>query len=598
MMSMSFSLSLLADAMAFSVHDALHMTHESQPALKSYIKVDDQLRAFSVTLSPLQRIFRSNQLLAMPSSYQMPRLDSVHRHHVILELAAVNDFTNLHTYLRDTATHDKKISQFFDVADAEPASTFCTFHSMCLGRLSAEPTGSSAPSTRPSLSTMRLADTPNTSSALHCHNLLSAITVLDHIIVSGPWHLNKLCLVLMAARTFVEAVLNSVVGPAELLYNHLVMVCFTVTLYADNRLVYTNLSQKFNPKEMKLCEGRNKAADLSTMPKVNTAEEALLCTAAVDAPLKQLPQGTTQDDISPLPKRTQYEYKAQMAQAIGHVRRPGQEKLVQVYRIVALDTIDVDILEHREHRTTVMAEYKHSDVEKKRSPGTDFEDKLKPELIKPQKTELIRDVNGEVEARDAVSAKEEQIKTLEQEVVHLKQSIQKKISLTDHGARIAKLNVDKAAMIDNLADTNKRGAMLVDQIKSKRAGQPDNTAVLLERNEALENAKKLQSRLTASEEKIKKLEAHAQQPIIVNTAFISQPVANSTAWGNPATPTLSGVGVVGLSWVGFWLGWEVEAGGEDPGGTGGVERWRKDRGSEKNPGGKASGWRIKEWLKE
>lgn len=146
---------------------------------------------------------------------------------------------------------------------------------------------------------------------------------------------------------------------------------------------------------MKLCEGRNKAADLSTMPKVNTAEEALLCTAAVDAPLKQLPQGTTQDDISPLPKRTQYEYKAQMAQAIGHVRRPGQEKLVQVYRIVALDTIDVDILEHREHRTTVMAEYKHSDVEKKRSPGTDFEDKLKPELIKPQKTELIRDVNGE-----------------------------------------------------------------------------------------------------------------------------------------------------------------------------------------------------------
>ncbi|KAG9858631.1 hypothetical protein KCU98_g526, partial [Aureobasidium melanogenum] len=128
MTSMSFSLSLLADAMAFSVHDALHMTHESQPALKSYIKVDDQLRAFSVTLSPLQRIFRSNQLLAMPSSYQMPRLDSVHRHHVILKLAAVNDFTTLHTYLRGTATHDKKISQFFDVADAEPASTFCTFY--------------------------------------------------------------------------------------------------------------------------------------------------------------------------------------------------------------------------------------------------------------------------------------------------------------------------------------------------------------------------------------------------------------------------------------------------------------------------------------
>ncbi|KAG9858630.1 hypothetical protein KCU98_g527, partial [Aureobasidium melanogenum] len=249
---------------------------------------------------------------------------------------------------------------------------------------------------------------------------------------------------------------------------------------------------------MRLCKGRNKAADLSTMPKVNTAEETLW------------------------------------------------------YRIVALDTIDVDILDHREHRTTVMAEFQHSNLEKKLVPGTDFHAKL--ELVKPQKTQLIRDVNGEyklvprqmllaargggqlTEARDAVSAKEEQTSA---------------------------------------------------------------APFLLERNEALENAKKLQSRLTASEDKIKKLEAHAQQPIIVNTTFISRPVANSTAWGNPATPTLSGVGVVGLSWVGFWLGWEVEAGGEDPGGTGGeVERWRKDRGSEKNPGGKASGWKVKEWLKE
>ncbi|KAH0389649.1 hypothetical protein KCU89_g16450, partial [Aureobasidium melanogenum] len=68
---------------------------------------------------------------------------------------------------------------------------------------------------------------------------------------------------------------------------------------------------------------------------------------------------------------------------------------VQVYRFVALDTIDVDILEHREHRTTVMAEYQHSNLEKKLVPGTNFKPKDGQELVKPQKTQLIRDVNGE-----------------------------------------------------------------------------------------------------------------------------------------------------------------------------------------------------------
>ncbi|KAH0268799.1 hypothetical protein KCU91_g9143, partial [Aureobasidium melanogenum] len=95
--------------------------------------------------------------------------------------------------------------------------------------------------------------------------------------------------------------------------------------------------------------------------------------------------------FSPLLKRTQYEYEAQMAQAIGRVRRPGQLKPVQVYRFVALDTIDVDILEHREHRITVLPEHQDSNLKKKRNPGTNF----KANLVKPQKTQLIRDRNGE-----------------------------------------------------------------------------------------------------------------------------------------------------------------------------------------------------------
>ncbi|KAH0361045.1 hypothetical protein KCU65_g8964, partial [Aureobasidium melanogenum] len=154
------------------------------------------------------------------------------------------------------------------------------------------------------------------------------------------------------------------------------------------------------------------------------------------------------------------------------------------------------------------------------------------------------------ESRNAISAKDEQIRALEQEVARLKESNQQKISSAGVDARTAELSAAKNSIIDKLesdlnkkdeqiedlqrklVDTNKRSAVLVDQINSKRVGQPDNTSFLLERNEALEKAEKLQSSLTASEKKIKMLEAqlatHAQQPVIVNTAFVPQPSTNGT----------------------------------------------------------------------
>jgi hypothetical protein len=52
----------------------------------------------------------------------------------------------------------------------------------------------------------------------------------------------------------------------------------------------------------------------------------------------------------------QYTYDATMAQAIGRVRRHGQTRPIHVYRICALHTIDVDILEHREHRSNALVE--------------------------------------------------------------------------------------------------------------------------------------------------------------------------------------------------------------------------------------------------
>ncbi|KAG9528135.1 hypothetical protein KCU93_g4549, partial [Aureobasidium melanogenum] len=176
-----------------------------------------------------------------------------------------------------------------------------------------------------------------------------------------------------------------------------------------------------------------------------------------------------------------------------------------------------------------MADNEHSNLEKKLVPGTNFKAKDGQELIKPQKTQLIRDVNGEyklvprqmllaaggegqlTQARDAVSAEEEQIRCLEQDIAVIDKL---ELQLDQKEENDEKVNDLNRA----LDDANKRNAQLIHQINSKRAGQPDNT----ERNEALENAKE------------------ATQPIIVNTAFISQPVADGTAWGNPTTPTLNG----------------------------------------------------------
>ncbi|CAD6580658.1 MAG: hypothetical protein ASARMPRED_000285 [Alectoria sarmentosa] len=54
---------------------------------------------------------------------------------------------------------------------------------------------------------------------------------------------------------------------------------------------------------------------------------------------------------SPLLTDTQQEYNASSTQCIGRAKRYGQQKTVHVYRILALRTIDVDILQEREQKT-------------------------------------------------------------------------------------------------------------------------------------------------------------------------------------------------------------------------------------------------------
>ena len=55
--------------------------------------------------------------------------------------------------------------------------------------------------------------------------------------------------------------------------------------------------------------------------------------------------------VAPLLAKSQYEYDSAMVQAIARSRRYGQKKTVHIYHAVALDTIDVDILEHRHKRS-------------------------------------------------------------------------------------------------------------------------------------------------------------------------------------------------------------------------------------------------------
>ncbi|GAB7360989.1 hypothetical protein MBLNU230_g0972t1 [Neophaeotheca triangularis] len=92
--------------------------------------------------------------------------------------------------------------------------------------------------------------------------------------------------------------------------------------------------------------------------------------------------------LSPLLCTTQYDYEATMAQAIGRVRRHGQTKSIHVYRIVALDTIDVDILEHRERRATALTEQDLAPIEA--PEGSEG---------KKERTQLVRGRDGKFSLR-------------------------------------------------------------------------------------------------------------------------------------------------------------------------------------------------------
>ena len=93
--------------------------------------------------------------------------------------------------------------------------------------------------------------------------------------------------------------------------------------------------------------------------------------------------------LSPLLRDSQYEYSATMAQAIGRARRHGQQKMIHIYRILALHTIDVDILEHREERTDALVEPGAEDLQ--RPEGA-------PKITRPERTQLVRE-NGKFSLR-------------------------------------------------------------------------------------------------------------------------------------------------------------------------------------------------------
>ncbi len=57
--------------------------------------------------------------------------------------------------------------------------------------------------------------------------------------------------------------------------------------------------------------------------------------------------------LSPVLTDDQYGYDSSKAQAIGRAKRYGQTRTVKIYHFLALNTIDVDILQAREHKKLV-----------------------------------------------------------------------------------------------------------------------------------------------------------------------------------------------------------------------------------------------------
>ncbi|KAF1836344.1 hypothetical protein BDW02DRAFT_616202 [Decorospora gaudefroyi] len=89
--------------------------------------------------------------------------------------------------------------------------------------------------------------------------------------------------------------------------------------------------------------------------------------------------------VSPLLSKTQHDYDSAMAQAIARSRRYGQEKKVHIHHVLALRTIDVDILEHHHKRNDAISTSTSRTSMPKISPTT-----------KKQRTKLVRNNKGEM----------------------------------------------------------------------------------------------------------------------------------------------------------------------------------------------------------
>ncbi|KAK5168996.1 uncharacterized protein LTR77_006305 [Saxophila tyrrhenica] len=94
--------------------------------------------------------------------------------------------------------------------------------------------------------------------------------------------------------------------------------------------------------------------------------------------------------LSPLLRDQQNAYQDTMLQAIGRARRHLQEKTVHIYYIVAKDTIDVDVLEHRERRSSALTEQGAPPI---RMPARARSLQMSNEP-KPEKTQLVRGEDG------------------------------------------------------------------------------------------------------------------------------------------------------------------------------------------------------------
>jgi SNF2 family DNA or RNA helicase len=99
--------------------------------------------------------------------------------------------------------------------------------------------------------------------------------------------------------------------------------------------------------------------------------------------------------LGPLFTNSLLNYRAVETQAIGRVRRYGQDRTVHIHRLLAMDTIDVTIYEARQKELEAKPDYEK--IPRKEYEGKKRKSQVQVEIVSPAKKKATRDEPMEID---------------------------------------------------------------------------------------------------------------------------------------------------------------------------------------------------------